>query len=145
MQFRNVRRLWLFALRLHPQSSAQFQSKSYSVGEAFPSPPDPISCCGSGCQNCVWVEFADAVGKYAKRLAAEHPDIDPDSMTEKSIDLIRQEIEKNIDDPVLKTYVSYFGIGGPYKILLRKFQFLLKIWELVRLGGDQVTFKKKFF
>uniref|UniRef100_A0A914CR30 Rho-GAP domain-containing protein n=1 Tax=Acrobeloides nanus TaxID=290746 RepID=A0A914CR30_9BILA len=92
MLFRNVRRLWLIALRLHPQTSAQFQCKYYSVGDAFPSPPDPISCC-------------DAVGKYAKRLAAEHPDIDPDCMTEKSIDLIRQEIEKNIDDPVLKTYV----------------------------------------
>ncbi|KAA0186531.1 hypothetical protein FBUS_09445, partial [Fasciolopsis buskii] len=29
-----------------------------------PDPPEPGFCCGTGCENCVWLNYADAVFDY---------------------------------------------------------------------------------
>lgn len=34
--------------------------------DSAPSMPDPNSCCGEGCQNCVWLEYLYKVKFYYK-------------------------------------------------------------------------------
>ena len=32
--------------------------------KGIPTMPDEVLCCGSGCQNCVWLEYAENVLAY---------------------------------------------------------------------------------
>lgn len=52
-------------------------------------PIPPTTCCGSGCPNCVWVE-------YAEKLADHYCD---GGMEAEKI------IEKEVTDPNLKAYI----------------------------------------
>lgn len=63
--------------------------------ESESEPPVPVTCCGSGCQNCVWVEYAqDLLRYYAKKYS------DGETGLKKAL----KEIEK-IDDENLKAFI----------------------------------------
>lgn len=58
-------------------------------------PPIPVTCCGSGCQNCVWIEYAQKLLDYYKRKYS-----DGETGLKKAL----EEIEK-IEDENLKTFI----------------------------------------
>ena len=53
-----------------------------------PPPELPTMCCGSGCANCVWIEYAEQMAQYYKDGG------------QKAIDEISQ-----IEDPMLKAFL----------------------------------------
>ncbi|XP_019893663.2 oxidoreductase-like domain-containing protein 1 [Musca domestica] len=53
-------------------------------------PPEPTTCCMSGCANCVWIQYAESIAKLM------------DGNTERVRDLVLQKIE----DPNLKMFLS---------------------------------------
>lgn len=57
--------------------------------------PEPANCCGSGCQNCAWLKYADDLLDYYKELDKK----------QEGITRILDEIEK-LDDPNLKAYLK---------------------------------------
>ena len=57
--------------------------------------PEPASCCGSGCQNCAWLKYADELLEYYKELDKKN----------EGISKILEEIDK-LDDPNLKAYLK---------------------------------------
>ena len=49
----------------------------------------PTFCCQSGCNNCVWIEYAEELGKLCKDGGAE----------------AKKVIEKHVTDPGLKAFL----------------------------------------
>jgi hypothetical protein len=44
---------------------AQLQERAAQSGLALsPPPPDPVGCCGRGCQGCVWEGYFQAVAYW---------------------------------------------------------------------------------
>lgn len=35
-----------------------------------PLEPDPMTCCGNDCHNCVWIQFDEQMGKFERGRAA---------------------------------------------------------------------------
>ena len=60
---------------------AQFQERLQAAGHTFRDPPpEPTSCCGRGCNGCVWEGYDAAVQWWleeAGALAASKGDLDP--------------------------------------------------------------------
>lgn len=54
-------------------------------------PEEPTTCCMSGCANCVWLEYAEALSKYYHDGG------------EKAI----REINERINDPNIKAYILH--------------------------------------
>jgi len=67
---------------------------------SFPLAPDPMSCCGSGCQNCVWIQYADDVSKFLDKHGCD------DMTADKKYDLIKQELDRHVEDPNLRAYLT---------------------------------------
>lgn len=65
--------------------------------KSFPQPPDPASCCGSGCQNCVWIQYAEAVHHFME----QHPS---PTMADSSVKVAKL-MEENVKDPNLRAYL----------------------------------------
>jgi len=55
-----------------------------------PLPPEPTTCCMSGCANCVWID-------YAEKLIAQYGNC-PNSVT--------KDILAKIEDPSLKAFLE---------------------------------------
>jgi hypothetical protein len=66
---------------------------------AFPQAPLPETCCGSGCHNCVWIQYADAVSKYLD----ENREI---KRTKKRWNKIKDIMDRNIPDVNLRAYLE---------------------------------------
>lgn len=58
-------------------------------------PSTPVTCCGSGCQNCVWIEYAERLLDFYKHKYAD---------SEAGLKRALAEIDK-IEDENLKTFV----------------------------------------
>ncbi|CAD5219328.1 unnamed protein product [Bursaphelenchus okinawaensis] len=88
----------LMAKRYLQQSFKRYKELKTPV---FPEPPDPNLCCGSGCQNCVWIEYAQKVGDYFDT----HPEGNNLSIQQRR-DKIQRLLDENIADPSLRAYLS---------------------------------------
>jgi hypothetical protein len=85
-----------------PQDSSDMPPELVSHSfKSFPKAPDPLSCCGSGCANCVWIQYADDVSEYFSKK--EH-----NSKAHKFLDkykAVKDEMEKHIEDENLRAYL----------------------------------------
>ncbi|KAH7713325.1 hypothetical protein AAVH_19328 [Aphelenchoides avenae] len=67
--------------------------------EAFPEAPDSNSCCGSGCQNCVWIQYAQDVVDYFKK----HPEVA--GSRDDRIRLVSERLKKHVENVTVRTYL----------------------------------------
>lgn len=66
----------------------QPEDKKQDVVSAPEDPEEPTTCCMSGCANCVWIEYAEAMAARCKDGG----------------DKARQAIEK-IKDPMMRAFL----------------------------------------
>lgn len=59
-------------------------------------PPVPVTCCGSGCQNCVWIEYAENLLNYYNKKY---------SNSDAGLKKVLSQIEK-LEDENLKTFLK---------------------------------------
>nr|CAD2166636.1 unnamed protein product [Meloidogyne enterolobii] len=57
-------------------------------------------CCGSGCPNCVWLQYVDNVLDYVKSLPLD------EKVIEEQKRHIRDELEKNVEDENLRMFLT---------------------------------------
>uniref|UniRef100_A0A915LGA5 Oxidoreductase-like domain-containing protein n=1 Tax=Meloidogyne javanica TaxID=6303 RepID=A0A915LGA5_MELJA len=57
-------------------------------------------CCGSGCPNCVWLQYVDNVLDYVKSLPLD------EKVIEEQKRHIREELEKNVEDENLRMFLT---------------------------------------
>uniref|UniRef100_A0A915LGB9 Oxidoreductase-like domain-containing protein n=1 Tax=Meloidogyne javanica TaxID=6303 RepID=A0A915LGB9_MELJA len=57
-------------------------------------------CCGSGCPNCVWLQYVDNVLDYVKSLPLD------EKIIEEQKRHIREELEKNVEDENLRMFLT---------------------------------------
>eukprot|EP00088_Acartia_fossae_P001557 TRINITY_DN10609_c0_g1_i18.p1 TRINITY_DN10609_c0_g1~~TRINITY_DN10609_c0_g1_i18.p1 ORF type:complete len:122 (-),score=11.21 TRINITY_DN10609_c0_g1_i18:112-477(-) len=84
--------------RLCTKSSHDDNTKEDTTAHSTSSglPPEvPSTCCASGCASCVWLDYAEEVIKYYEGRS--------ESL---SCDQLLQDVEKNIQDPMIKTFVK---------------------------------------
>lgn len=81
-------------LLTHRQTMQSLQIRNLDDNKG-PIKPEPASCCGSGCQNCAWLQYADELLAYYQAQDAKQI----------GIKKIMEEIEK-IEDPNLKAYLK---------------------------------------
>jgi len=70
---------------------------------AFPSPPDPNTCCGSGCQNCVWIMYTETIEQYVRKQGAP-------MRTREELDRLKSrivaEMESQVSDLSMRAFLS---------------------------------------
>lgn len=75
---------------------------STAISSLFPKPPDPLSCCGSGCANCVWIQYVDDVNAYFDKPQVKSTNAHKILNKFKAI---KEEMEKHVDDENLRSYL----------------------------------------
>ena len=54
------------------QGIAQFQARLQAAGIAFREPPpEPTSCCGRGCNGCVWEGYETALSVWYEEAGTQ--------------------------------------------------------------------------
>ncbi|KAI1715423.1 oxidoreductase-like domain-containing protein 1 [Ditylenchus destructor] len=72
--------------------------------DGFPDAPEPTMCCGSGCGNCIWIQYADAIADYYERNAP--PNVDGKTLSrEAKLEAMKEQLDRHVDDPNLKAYL----------------------------------------
>uniref|UniRef100_A0A914H3K1 Oxidoreductase-like domain-containing protein n=1 Tax=Globodera rostochiensis TaxID=31243 RepID=A0A914H3K1_GLORO len=66
---------------------------------AFPSPPARELCCGSGCPNCVWIQYAEEVMQYVKDIPLH------DGVEGQQKKIVNDALKQNVEDDNLRVYL----------------------------------------
>ncbi|XP_065362626.1 uncharacterized protein LOC135956064 [Calliphora vicina] len=79
-----------FILQTGKTVCANFLRYSSDISNEIELPPEPTTCCMSGCANCVWIEYAETVAK----------------LMDGNCDKARQLVLNKIQDPNLKMFLA---------------------------------------
>ena len=78
---------------------------SNGVKEEDGPPPLPTTCCMSGCANCVWLDYADAMVAY---YSARGQGV--------ALEDLLTTMRSNVEDPMVKTFIE-MELKSKYKRL----------------------------
>ncbi|KAF7637128.1 Oxidoreductase-like domain-containing protein [Meloidogyne graminicola] len=76
------------------------KTQHFAKAAKFPLPPQPGQCCGSGCPNCVWLQYVDNVLDYVKSLPLD------EKIIEEQKRHIREELKNNVEDDNLRMFLT---------------------------------------
>ncbi|KAM7360368.1 uncharacterized protein ACRADG_005082 [Cochliomyia hominivorax] len=79
---------------------AHFLRSANDMSNNIELPPEPTTCCMSGCPNCVWIEYAETVAK----------------LLHGNCDQATQLVLKKIQDPNLKMFLAIELKSIQYKL-----------------------------
>ncbi|XP_075149009.1 uncharacterized protein LOC142222646 [Haematobia irritans] len=87
-----------------PTPVSRYASDSKSDEDGIKLPPEPTTCCMSGCANCVWIEYAETIAK----------------LLDGNTDKVRELVLKKIEDPNLRMFLSIELKSLQYKLDMEK-------------------------
>ena len=93
-------------VRIEEETKEDVSKKGKEEAEEEEGPPSlPTTCCMSGCANCVWLDYADAmVAFYSARGEGV------------SLEDLLTTMRSNVDDPMVKTFIE-MELKSKYKRL----------------------------
>uniref|UniRef100_A0A183BVR0 Oxidoreductase-like domain-containing protein n=1 Tax=Globodera pallida TaxID=36090 RepID=A0A183BVR0_GLOPA len=120
----------------HPISAPESATISGRIGldgiadvssqtNAFPSPPARELCCGSGCPNCVWIQYAEEVMQYVKDIPLH------DGVEGQQKKIVSDALKRNVEDDNLH-WREGNGTGGML-LLLQQMLLLSMLLHLLLL------------
>lgn len=90
--------------------------RSKSTHPNYPKPPNVNDCCGSGCINCVWIEYAQTLIDFYSKQLDPNQDL---GVLNRKFDQVTREIDK-IEEPNMRSYLLL-------EIELKKCELLAKL------------------
>ncbi|KXJ79869.1 hypothetical protein RP20_CCG027596 [Aedes albopictus] len=75
-------------------SAKNGKSNDSNPGKHIELPPEPTTCCMSGCQNCVWIEYANELTKLLDDGGEQAREIVLQKITDPSLKMfLRMELQ----------------------------------------------------
>ncbi|XP_059217997.1 oxidoreductase-like domain-containing protein 1 [Stomoxys calcitrans] len=72
------------------KSDDHVDDNDFVVVDGIKLPPEPTTCCMSGCANCVWIDYAETIAK----------------LMDGNTDKVRELVLEKIEDPNLRMFLS---------------------------------------
>ncbi|GAA57610.1 hypothetical protein CSKR_203915 [Clonorchis sinensis] len=69
-----------------------------------PTPPEEVYCCGTGCANCVWLDYADRYFAYFLECGTDMRNATKKAELDTVVTNIREHISK-ISDVSMRSYL----------------------------------------
>eukprot|EP01102_Stenamoeba_stenopodia_P015613 TRINITY_DN5346_c0_g2_i1.p1 TRINITY_DN5346_c0_g2~~TRINITY_DN5346_c0_g2_i1.p1 ORF type:complete len:155 (+),score=51.08 TRINITY_DN5346_c0_g2_i1:80-544(+) len=70
-----------------------------------PKPPDPTTCCGSGCENCVWLRYFDDLDAYELESSGEPSSATTTTTTTDEVKQKKREVLAELE-PSLRSFIE---------------------------------------